>query len=66
MKIRVNNEDREITEGCNVATLVSDAMGQTAGIAVAINDRIVRRAAWEETPVKEGDAVVIIKAAYGG
>lgn len=66
MKIRVNNEEKEITDGCNVATLVSDAMGQTAGIAVAINDRIARRAAWEETALKEGDAVVIIKAAYGG
>lgn len=66
MKIRINNEDREIREGCNVTTLVCDSMGQTAGVAVAINDRIVRRAAWEETILNEGDAVVIIKAAYGG
>lgn len=66
MNIILNNTPTSIADGTTVATLVNHTTGHTAGVAVAINDHIVRRATWEDTILSEGDAVVIIKAAYGG
>ncbi|MEZ4702592.1 MAG: sulfur carrier protein ThiS [Rhodothermales bacterium] len=38
----------------------------TRGVAVAINDEIVRRAAWGATALKAGDRVEIVTARQGG
>ncbi len=36
------------------------------GVAIAVNGRVVRRAAWGETPVNEGDRIEIVRAMQGG
>ena len=36
------------------------------GTAVALNDRLVQRARWNDTYVAEEDNLAIISAAYGG
>ncbi len=36
------------------------------GIAVAINDEVVRRKLWAETIITEGDRVEIVTATQGG
>ena len=36
------------------------------GVAVAVGDRVVRRADWPRTVVEDGDRVEIITAAQGG
>lgn len=36
------------------------------GIAVAVNGRVVPRAAWVDTPITPGDAVEIVRARPGG
>ncbi len=38
----------------------------TPGVAVAVGDRVVRRAAWPETRVRAGDRVEVVTAAQGG
>lgn len=63
MKIKVNNEEREIAVDTNVSAIVGS---DTAGTAVAVNGRIVKKPDWETTMLHDGDDMVIIKAAYGG
>lgn len=36
------------------------------GMAVALNDRILPRSKWNSTRLNEGDALVMISAAFGG
>ena len=36
------------------------------GFAMALNGAVVRRAAWEATPLSDGDRVEIIRAMQGG
>jgi len=37
-----------------------------SGIAVAVNDEVVRRSAWNDTILAEGDRVEIVTARQGG
>ena len=39
---------------------------ETPGIAVAVNDAVVRRAEWATTALAEGDRVELITASQGG
>ena len=36
------------------------------GVAIAINNRMIPRSQWAVQEIKEGDSLVIIKAACGG
>jgi sulfur carrier protein len=62
----VNGELREIADGTTVAALLGGLGIEGAGIAVAVNERVVRRAAFEEHALRDGDAVEIIRAVAGG
>ena len=66
MEITLNNAPATVADDATVATLVAAQGSDGKGIAVAVNDTIVTRAKWGETPLREGDRVVLIKAAYGG
>lgn len=65
MRLTVNNK-----EGSFVSTTLSELISEleisTAGIAVAVNRKIISRQLWEQTVLTEGDSIVIIKAVYGG
>ncbi|HTX56056.1 MAG TPA: sulfur carrier protein ThiS [Candidatus Acidoferrales bacterium] len=66
MKATINGEVRDLPEGTTIATLL-EALGVTHnGIAVAKNDRVIRRSAYEDSPIADGDAIEIIKAVAGG
>ena len=56
MKILVNNKETELTQGNPLAQ----------GVAIALNNRMIPRTQWAEQTVKDGDSLVIIKAACGG
>ena len=43
-----------------------DIDAQTSGVAVAVNDEVVRRQAWNEATLQEGDRVEIVTAKQGG
>ncbi len=65
MVVRVNGEPREIA-AVTVADLVRELDHEGGFVAVALNTRVVRRAAWGETPIREGDAVEIVTPRQGG
>ena len=62
MRVLVNGAPREVSERSSIATLVP----QRAGIAVALNGVVVRRADWADTWVREHDAVEVLTAHQGG
>ena len=66
--LRINGEPKEIPDGLTVAQLLAH-LGrdpEQPGVAVAVDERVVRRAVWPETPLADGAHVEIITAAQGG
>lgn len=66
--ITVNGEARETSAGLALPGLLRriGVDPEQAGIAVAINGAVVRRAEWAETPVDAGDEIEVITATQGG
>jgi sulfur carrier protein len=64
----VNGRRHPLLVHGNVVELLSQ-LGidpDTSGIAVAINDEIVRRTDWETRRVAPGDQVEVVRAVQGG
>lgn len=66
MKATINGEQHELPDGLTVAQVLAHVQAPERGIAVAKNDRVVRRAAYGEERVEEGDRIEIIRAVAGG
>lgn len=66
--ITVNGTARTVPSGLTVDGLLRQLERDPSipGVAVAVADRVVRRADWSETPIPEGARVEIITAAQGG
>ena len=65
MKILINSKETE-TQAADVAALAAELALPKGGVAVAVNNQMVRRDDWADTPLNEGDNILIIKAACGG
>lgn len=65
MKIKINNKETEV-KAVSVFELSNELSLPEKGIAVAVNNHLVPRTDWAQTQLKDGDDVVIIKAACGG
>lgn len=69
MDIVINGEPRSLAPGATVADVLRalDVDPASArGIAVAVNDEVVRRQAWAETRLQPADRVEIVTARQGG
>jgi sulfur carrier protein len=66
MKITVNGAERETRDGSSVAGVVASVTGASTGIAVAVNDEVVPRAAWATTILREADRIEVLTAVQGG
>ena len=67
MKLIVNGEERDVSEGLTLAQVL-DAFGLSPsyGIAVAVNDTVVPRGRLQDYRPTDGDAIEIINAVAGG
>ena len=65
MKVLINNKPTE-TQAQTIAELADELNLPQAGVAIATNNQMIPRAAWQETTIGEGTNIVIIKAACGG
>ncbi len=66
--IQVNGEARDVPAGLTLHALLTH-LGrdpEQGGVAVALDDRVVRRALWPETPLAPSSRVEIITASQGG
>jgi sulfur carrier protein len=66
MRATVNGEHRELPDGMTIAGLLELLGAPAAGIAVARNDRVVRRGLYTSDCIAEGDRIEIIRAVAGG
>jgi sulfur carrier protein len=66
VNVIINGDPREVPDGATVASVVQDVTTTTTGIAVALNDEVVRRAEWTATPVREADRLEVLTAVQGG
>ena len=65
MNVTINGTTRQVAEGISLR----DAVGlvtAAAGVAAAVNDEVVRRAAWDSTLLADGDQIEILTAVQGG
>ena len=66
MKATINGELRDLPEGLTMEGLLAHLETPERGIAIARNDRVVRRAAFAQEHLQEGDRIEIIRAVAGG
>ncbi|OLT30131.1 thiamine biosynthesis protein ThiS [Nocardiopsis sp. CNR-923] len=71
MELIINGDRREMAEDTTVATVVRDLTAPEGGevpggIAVAVNDEVLRRTAWANTTLGAGDRVDVLTAVQGG
>ncbi len=66
MKIIMNDTPIEISGSSLVLALSSSGINDLKGLAVAVNDTVIPRTAWENFALKENDTITIIRATQGG
>ncbi|SFK63235.1 sulfur carrier protein ThiS [Methylorubrum salsuginis] len=70
MRLTVNGEacEREASDLAALFAAEAEERGieSPEGIAIAVNGRVVRRAAWGQTTINEGDRIEIVRAMQGG
>ncbi len=65
-KIYINGEERLIESAVTIETLLQSLQIPSNQIAVAVNNEVVARAAFNSTQVNDGDKVDILRAVAGG
>ena len=66
-QIRVNGEALK-TDATTVSGLLQ-SLGvdeSRTGVAVALNEEVIRRSQWVATPLSDGDTVEVLRATQGG
>jgi sulfur carrier protein len=68
IRLQVNGAVEEVPAGTTIEGLLTRlGLGPTPrGVAVAVGDEVVRRGAWPERALTEGDRVEIVTAVQGG
>ncbi len=66
IEVTLNGESRRFDARTTVAALVDDVGCGRRGVAVAVNEEVVSRSAWEITELAAGDRIEILRAAQGG
>jgi sulfur carrier protein len=66
MKIHINGEQKEITDGLSIAVLLDELEIRPARVVVELNRAIISREAQESTSLKDGDVLEIVHFVGGG
>ena len=67
MKLFVNKQEfLSNSNQLTVAELLNELQIHTAGVAVAVNNKVVRKANWTTTNLTEEDNITVITAVCGG
>ncbi|MDE6085365.1 MAG: sulfur carrier protein ThiS [Muribaculaceae bacterium] len=66
MKIYINNSQVEVDGDPTVADALVQQNLSGAGIAVAIDNKVVPRSRWNDTVLNDGDRLTVITAVCGG
>jgi sulfur carrier protein len=66
MIVTINGTAHEVADDITVAQAVRTLTSATTGVAVAVNDEVVTRGAWETTALRDRDRVEVLTAVQGG
>jgi sulfur carrier protein len=66
MDVVINGARHRVPEEVSLASAVSLVTTAASGVAAALNGDVVRRAAWESTPLGAGDQIEVVTAVQGG
>jgi len=66
ISITLNGSPREIPDNTTVENIVSEVTTATQGIAVAVDENVVRRTDWANTLLQSGARVDVLTAVQGG
>ncbi|MDO6674811.1 sulfur carrier protein ThiS [Tenacibaculum sp. 1B UA] len=66
MTIRVNESLREFSSTLTLQELINELQVQVNGIAVAVNENVIKKENWNSYKLKGNDNVLIIKSTQGG
>lgn len=66
MTVFINNQPIELPQGSSLADALAQKEIKPDGIATAINGTVINKSARAETPLKDGDNILVIKAFCGG
>ncbi len=66
MNVEINGEALTIAENAPLSEALEKAGIDTKGIAIAVNQKVVRKESYPTHILNEGDKVLVIKVFYGG
>jgi len=67
VNITVNDEIREVSEGCDLDEALSHlGFSSTNGCAVALNEEVILKENWDSRKLTNGDRILIVQATQGG
>ena len=66
MKLKLNGTLSEYSEGMTVAELLENLKVQSEGVAVEVNLEIIKKQAYPDRILEEGDSVEIVNFVGGG
>ncbi len=67
MKVIVNKEHKEINKECKIIEMLEILnIKNTQGLAIAINNTVIKKDDWKNYQLKENDNILLIKATQGG
>ena len=66
MEVFINRKPVGVEVPTSLAELLAREGIPAEGVAVAVNNRVVRRGEWAATPVAEGMKITVIRAVCGG
>jgi thiamine biosynthesis protein ThiS len=66
LRIQINGEGREVSDALTVAELINHLQLKPEQVAIELNQRVVRRAQWPSTTVRDGDKIEIVHFVGGG
>ncbi|MER7581077.1 sulfur carrier protein ThiS [Kitasatospora sp. NPDC097691] len=64
--LTVNGAPRELPATTTLAEVVATVSRSNTGVAAALNEAVVPRSSWSETPLRAGDRIEILTAVQGG
>ncbi|WP_283133742.1 sulfur carrier protein ThiS [Rhizohabitans arisaemae] len=66
MEVIINGAAHELPPGSTVGHAVRELVAAREGVAVAVNDEVVSRGAWDSTTLSAADRVEVLTAVQGG
>lgn len=66
MEITINGKPQRATSSLSLAQAVALLTNAKTGVAAAVNGDVIRRDAWDETQLSDGDEVEVLTAVQGG